>query len=185
MDPFQLNSDASRLEGGADLADRFGQLRQQAWRGPQHATQLKGVESLEFRYYDGRGWTTNWDSSTAHALPVAVEIRLWLIGGTSLGPTPEDRELADREELADESSLRSELGDMAAAPTMPIEPLPQSSQFERVEVGMIDRGPDLRRLVVLQPPLDTPSAPDAADDDSETSADPAAGTPELPPEDRR
>ncbi len=42
------------------------------------------VVLLEFRYYDGTGWVTQWDSSTQGGLPVAVEIVLGLVRPGSL-----------------------------------------------------------------------------------------------------
>lgn len=42
------------------------------------------VVLLEFRYYDGTGWVTQWDSSTQGGLPVAVEIVLGLLRPGSL-----------------------------------------------------------------------------------------------------
>ncbi len=45
-----------------------------------------GVARLRFRYHDGRGWRNSFNSSTAAALPVAIEIAVWL------GAQPSERD---------------------------------------------------------------------------------------------
>lgn len=40
--------------------------------------QVPEVVKLEFRYYDGNGWTTQWNSLAQKSLPVAVEVALTL-----------------------------------------------------------------------------------------------------------
>ncbi|MBN2022502.1 MAG: prepilin-type N-terminal cleavage/methylation domain-containing protein [Pirellulales bacterium] len=37
---------------------------------------LPEVVGLEFRYFDGQGWTSEWDSIARRSLPVAIEVRV-------------------------------------------------------------------------------------------------------------
>ena len=63
--PSTRNS-ADPLDGAADDLD------------PSDDTLLRvpEVTGLEFRYYDGRGWSGQWNSLTQKSLPVAVEVNL-------------------------------------------------------------------------------------------------------------
>ncbi|MCS7238031.1 MAG: prepilin-type N-terminal cleavage/methylation domain-containing protein [Thermoguttaceae bacterium] len=46
----------------------------QSLYGPQ-VLYIPEVVELEFRYFDGRSWSSSWDSLSRQALPVAVEVR--------------------------------------------------------------------------------------------------------------
>lgn len=78
------------------------------------------VVACRFRYYDGTGWTTEWDSYERKSMPVAVEISFRLRDGDR--PSPEstssddddtliDQELADVDDDDDELNEADANGD--------------------------------------------------------------------------
>jgi len=64
----------ARMEGdrmSMELADTSGDVSSMAGRAKIVAPE---VTSLEFRYFDGVEWTSDWDSSVMQGLPFAVEV---------------------------------------------------------------------------------------------------------------
>lgn len=52
-----------------------------------------GVGRVRLRYYDGRRWRSSFDSLSAKALPVAIEVALWF--GEAAPPMPESGDVAE------------------------------------------------------------------------------------------
>lgn len=69
------------------------------------------VVGLEFRYYDGSGWVSQWNSLTHKSLPVAVEATLTLRRAAEVRPRPAAPAVADEGGVA-----RATTGDEAAEP---------------------------------------------------------------------
>ncbi len=62
-------------------------------------TWVPEVASVEFRYFDGNGWTSAWDSLQRKSLPVAVEVALQIVDPND---APEDQPATEEEVLAEE-----------------------------------------------------------------------------------
>lgn len=76
------------------------------------------VAGLGFRYFDGQGWTTQWDSIQRKSLPVAVEVTLRVRAPAEEVPEPAaaaiDEAPEDREDLAGDAAQT-----VAAEPDLP------------------------------------------------------------------
>ncbi|MFH1267157.1 MAG: prepilin-type N-terminal cleavage/methylation domain-containing protein [Planctomycetota bacterium] len=77
------------------------------------------VVALEFRYFDGNGWSGQWNSLARKSLPVAVEVTLQLGSvverETSEGAPEESAEFDETDEFSEESS--QPLGPRIKGPT--------------------------------------------------------------------
>ncbi len=60
------------------------------------------VVSAEFRYFDGNGWTSAWDSLQRKSLPVAVEVVLQIVDSHELA---EDQSVGEEDVLIEEEEL--------------------------------------------------------------------------------
>jgi hypothetical protein len=65
-------------------------------------TRVPEVVGLSFRYFDGRGWSSTWDSLQRKSLPVAVEARIEI---ESFDPRDQRRRLAERDALDKEVTV--------------------------------------------------------------------------------
>ncbi|MCX7427881.1 MAG: hypothetical protein NTW96_19915 [Planctomycetia bacterium] len=65
-------------------------------------TWVPEVVGLSLRYFDGRGWSSTWDSLQRKSLPVAVEARIEI---ESFDPRDRRRRLAEQETLDDEVTV--------------------------------------------------------------------------------
>jgi len=69
------------------------------------------VVRLQFRYFDGNGWTSQWSSLSRKSLPVAVEVTVQL-GTVALSSEttgkPEPGEVSETADLAGELSVETE-----------------------------------------------------------------------------
>jgi prepilin-type N-terminal cleavage/methylation domain-containing protein len=92
-----LKADIGKSDGNGNLTD--DDLAQEDVDDPS-TTSMPEVVGLEFRYFDGRGWSSEWDSLLRGSLPVAVEARIEI---ESFDP----RDL--RRRLADEGALNTEV----------------------------------------------------------------------------
>jgi len=83
----QSSSEASNPygDGGVNAAllnmsvDPFAEEREPIER--EHAPE---VVRCRFRYFDGRSWTTQWDSRLTRSLPNALHVQLWLVSAAEL-----------------------------------------------------------------------------------------------------
>jgi hypothetical protein len=63
--------------------------------------QMPEVSGLEFRYYDGSGWASQWNSLTQKSLPVAVEVSLTLKRAEAAGAKRQTPAATADEELTE------------------------------------------------------------------------------------
>lgn len=59
---------------------------------PSPALAASGIRRVRIRYHDGTGWRDRFDSAAAGALPLAVDVSLWVgeVERADAGPTPAD-----------------------------------------------------------------------------------------------
>lgn len=62
---LQLSSSSAAQQGGASASRGRG-------------VQLTGVSAARLRYYNGRAWVESYDTTSAGALPLAIELAVWL-----------------------------------------------------------------------------------------------------------
>jgi hypothetical protein len=76
----------------------FGTSNEQPSQGAQDASTPSAVDdrwtwvpevvSVQFRYFDGAGWSSSWNSLQRNSLPVAVEVRIGLADPQTSAPIP-------------------------------------------------------------------------------------------------
>ena len=105
-----LGISASGIPGEADSTDSLGPELVDAsiiW--------VPEVVSLEFRYCDGNGWTSDWNSLSRKSLPVAVEVAI------QLGAVAESLEAAGESEVVESIESGEALdGELASEPQGPV-----------------------------------------------------------------
>jgi type II secretory pathway pseudopilin PulG len=94
------------------------------------------VASLEFRYYDGRSWTSSWDSVARKGLPLAVE-------ATFEVKALEEEPAADADSVATEPLASQEFVPAEEGEASPLE------QFAE-DAGLVETA-DRQRIVILLP----------------------------------
>ena len=87
---------ASRRDGDLDVPGFEGQPDDPS------ITWVPEVVGLSLRYFDGRGWSSTWDSLQRKSLPVAIEARIEI---ESFDPRDRRRRLADEQTLDDEVTM--------------------------------------------------------------------------------
>ena len=70
--PITLDSDDFIQVGGQALDDASEEQR--FVESEDQTDEIPEVQRLSFRYYDGRSWTSQWDSTSSRRLPLAIEI---------------------------------------------------------------------------------------------------------------
>ena len=136
----------------------------------QGLTWVPEVVALEFRYYDGQGWRSSWNSLEQKSLPVAVEISMKIASherqARPLRATDDTRE--DSAELEDGDFAGADYAvyrlvvDLPAAPlNRGVQPLASSTAKRRIERLAVPRP---LRHPTLSPPRGLRTEQDAQDD---------------------
>jgi type II secretory pathway pseudopilin PulG len=119
--------------------------------------ELAEVGWLEFRYYNGSGWQSRWDSRTEGRLPVAVEVRYELIE-----PPAEDQPALSEEEQAEAELLEPAEADDSSQTALLEGDQPQwAGQDETLDLtgeAADEPPPYYRCIVYLEPPKKWPAA---------------------------
>lgn len=106
-------------------------------------TLLEGVERLRFRYFEGRSWTSSFDSGERNALPVAIEVAIWY--RREGGLDRDEPDAAEERPSREPEGMLDEYGRMF-----------EDDATEDDEARAVTRGPDRRRMIVI------PDGPNAA-----------------------
>ncbi len=121
------------------------------------------VVSVQFRYFDGVGWTSSWNSLQRNSLPVAVEVRI----GLADPPAP-DQPVAE--------PIEDQLEESAAPVTSPVTQLqmvvdlPGSAEYRRPRVVQTPATQPVPRVTaprIAPPRWTSPGAPKPAPQRSE------------------
>ena len=141
-DALSADSDAA---SSAELDAEFGTFNEQPSQGAQDASTSSAVDdrwtwvpevvSIQFRYFDGAGWSSSWNSLQRNSLPVAVEVRIGLADPKSSISVPP----AASEAPAAPEALEDELAEsppVAAAVTQVqmVVDLPWSAEYRKPRV---------------------------------------------------
>ena len=137
-------------------------------------TWMPEVVGLEFRYFDGRGWSGDWDSLLRGSLPVAVEARIEI---ESFDPRDLRRRLAEEDTLdAEVKTVGSEGSDIV-----------ESDTFDDNAPVASARGRRIYRLIVDMPAAakyrGTKAGSDEADKEADKTVEPNVRT--FAPQPRR
>lgn len=97
---IRVTGRAVRVPSGDEvIGDAVGcEIRydEQTWRlegslrGGANETISERVRACRFRYFDGRRWTSSFNSADAGALPVAIEVAIWFGDPPAPEETPDD-----------------------------------------------------------------------------------------------
>lgn len=95
LDPGRLATEATGSE--FIFSDAGGELTGRTIPGPGATAEVlaTGLERVRFRYHDGSEWRESFDSGSARALPLAVEVSVWFGSSSAAEPTtpPDDIDL--------------------------------------------------------------------------------------------
>lgn len=111
-DALSADSDAASSVG-ADA--EFGMSNEQSALGAEDASTPSAVDdrwtwvpevvSIQFRYFDGAGWSSSWNSLQRNALPVAVEVRIGLADPKTSAPEAPEAPETFEDELAESPTV--------------------------------------------------------------------------------
>ncbi|MCE7973014.1 MAG: hypothetical protein DYG92_01625 [Leptolyngbya sp. PLA1] len=100
LDPSSRASEATGSE--FVFSASTGQLTGRTIPGPGATAEVlaTGLELVRFRYHDGAEWRESFDSGSARALPLAVEVSVWFGAGPAAARAvpPDDIDLVGRED---------------------------------------------------------------------------------------
>ncbi len=121
------------------------------------------VVSVQFRYFDGVGWTSSWNSLQRNSLPVAVEVRI----GLADPPAPDQPVAEPSEDQLEESAapVRSSVTQLQM-----VVDLPGSAEYRRPRVVRMPATQPVPRVTaprIAPPRWTSPASPKPAPQRSE------------------
>lgn len=93
-----------------------GSARETTWKlSPEVVDEVPEVSSLRFRYFDGRGWRSRWDSQESGRLPVAIEVIMVIEDPDHRAKRTSDgfnRQMNENPQFSDSEQIQMDLTDL-------------------------------------------------------------------------